>query len=93
MNNVQNDWKDERLLEYVQVLSAFDIICNQEIFDWCNHHRRQTLITCAHHHGFPYYCHSPSAPLFGSAFIDGGLLILSRFPIVEQDFRPYKYCC
>ena len=34
-------------------------------------------------------CDPPS--LFSSSPIDGGLLILSRFPIVKSEFRPFNY--
>jgi hypothetical protein len=34
----------------------------------------------------------PDVPSFFSGYAtDGGLLILSRFPIIEQEFCPYPY--
>lgn len=38
-----------------------------------------------------YFVESDQAPLFSNSFIDGGLLILSRFPIIESDFKNYNY--
>lgn len=36
VKNNDNDWKEERLEEYVQTLDEFDIIANQEVFDFIN---------------------------------------------------------
>ena len=33
----------------------------------------------------------PAPSLFSGPFVDGGLVILSRFPIIEHDFEPYPY--
>jgi hypothetical protein len=33
---------------------------------------------------------NPNPSLFNESVIDGGLLIISRFPIVESRFHPYK---
>lgn len=41
--------------------------------------------------GFNYHCTSEAPSLFSNCLIDGGLLILSRFPIVKSEFRAYKF--
>ena len=40
--------------------------------------------------GFYYSAVSPAPGLFEWSVIDGGLLTLSRFPIVEKEFEPFK---
>ena len=41
--------------------------------------------------GFLYHAETEHPSLFSKFYTDSGLLILSRFPIVEQDF--YRYPC
>lgn len=38
-----------------------------------------------------YHCISDPPPFFSGYATDGGLVILSRFPILEADFGPYPY--
>ena len=59
VKNVENDWKDERLNEFVQCLDQFDIICNQEVFDFLNKNRKERLIKYAKKAGFHFYSISP----------------------------------
>jgi sphingomyelin phosphodiesterase len=93
VKNVDNDWKDERLEAFIasNKLADYDIICFQEIFDFLNFNRRQKLITYAQKAGYFYHAVSDPAPIFSNAFIDGGLLTISRFPIIEQEFKSYDY--
>jgi endonuclease/exonuclease/phosphatase family metal-dependent hydrolase len=85
-----SDFKEDRLREFAQTLDAFDIICCQEVFTMLNS-RKQRLITYAKKAGLCYHavCDQPS--LLSGYFTDGGLLILSRFPIAETEFSPYPY--
>ncbi|TNV84966.1 hypothetical protein FGO68_gene15440 [Halteria grandinella] len=93
VKNVEDDWKDERLEAFVSddqnCLAQFDIICFQEVFDFINKQRRQKLISYAEKAGYFYHRTSDPAPLFSSMLLDGGLLTISRFPIVESEFKPY----
>ena len=83
VKNVDNDWKDERLEAFVETqLHHFDIMCFQEVFDFFNNTRREKLITYARKAGFLYHSVCESAPIFSSALLDGGILTLSRFPIL-----------
>lgn len=91
VKNVENDWKDERLHAYVQMLEDFDIICNQEVFDFFNFARRERLIAHTQQAGLVYYACSPSAPLFSEYTVSGGLVTFSRFPILESEFKAYRY--
>jgi len=40
--------------------------------------------------GFNYYCHSSKPGYFEKYLTDGGLVNLSRYPIVESDEEVYK---
>ena len=86
----ESDYKDDRLNEFAKVLDQFDIICNQEVFTTLNS-RKQRLIGYAQRAGLVYYA-LPDLPSFFSGFAtDGGLLVLSRFPIVRTEFCPFPY--
>jgi len=90
INNNGEDYKDERLLEFISVMHNYDIICLQEMFASYSR-RREALVEHAKNLGFRYHCASPrpSTLAVNRHFIDGGLLILSRYPIVASEFRPY----
>lgn len=85
-----SDFKEDRLREFVKRIHEFDIVCCQELFSTLNS-RKQRLIAYAKKAGFIYHavCDPPS--LLSGYVTDGGLLILSRFPIVEAEFCPYPY--
>jgi hypothetical protein len=53
--------------------------------------RKHKLIRCATKAGFLYYADSTSPSFFTSFVVDGGLLVLSRFPILASEFKPYPY--
>jgi len=90
VKNNENDHKDARLKEFIKLLSEYDIICLQEMFGFLNK-RKHKLIRCASKAGFHYYADSPSPSFFTSFLVDGGLLVLSRFPILASEFKPYPY--
>ncbi|KAJ1921541.1 hypothetical protein H4219_000578 [Mycoemilia scoparia] len=89
IKNNENDYKDERLQFLItEVLNDYDVVCLQEMFEFGSN-RRKTLINAAKKLGFEYYVASPSKHVWNIQ-IDGGLMILSRFPIVEFDRITYK---
>lgn len=47
------------------------------------------MISIAQHSGFPYHAKSSLPGLFTGKMTDGGMLTLSRFPILESEFKPY----
>jgi endonuclease/exonuclease/phosphatase family metal-dependent hydrolase len=53
--------------------------------------RKQKLITYAQKAGFPYHTCTEGPSFFSGYATDSGLLILSRFPIVETEFYSYPY--
>lgn len=79
INSNGNDWKNERLHEFIKLLPEYDIICLQEVFALGNR-RQDKLVEAARRQGFHVVkCIPP--PFLSLKFIDAGILILSRFPV------------
>ncbi len=89
VKNNFSDYKDARLKDFSKLLNNFDVICLQEMFGTFTS-RRQQLIESAFHSGMFYHAEVPAPSFFSKNLIDPGLLILSRFPIVESEFKPFK---
>ncbi|CAO3616702.1 unnamed protein product [Mucor fragilis] len=84
VKNNQDDFKNERL-DYIinHVLPLHDIITIQEAFAYANR-RIDKLLTAAFDQGFYYQVASPRHYPWDLGG-DGGLLILSRYPIKRAD--------
>ena len=78
--NKEGDYKERRLNAFIETqLESYDVICPQEMFQFASF-RRSKLIWKAREKG-KYHSAAPTE------FIDGGLLILSRFPIRSCAFK------
>jgi hypothetical protein len=77
VKNNEDDYKNERLRDFIKMLDLFDIICLQEMFGTFNS-RKHELIKHANKAGLFYFVDSPSPSFFSKFLVDGGLLILSR---------------
>ena len=87
-SNGHDDYKNERLNDFIELLPDFDILCFQEIFTTFND-RKHKMIREAAKVGLKYYL-TIKAPSFFSKYItDSGLLILSRYEIIENDSYNY----
>ena len=87
----ESDYKSERLNDFISThLKEYDIICFQEMFDTF-HNRKKLMIQQAFNNGYFYSLSSPTPSFFSRYLIDGGLLILSRFPIVEHNAISFDY--
>lgn len=85
-----SDYKDLRTACFLQQFSAsYDVLCLQEVFSTLSR-RKSFIIATAKEQGFLYSFESPSPNLFRGQLTDGGLLILSKFPIVDSDFVTYS---
>lgn len=84
VKNNENDFKNERL-DYIikNVLPLHDIITIQEAFAYANR-RIDQLLVAAFEQGFYYHVGSPRHYPWDLGG-DGGLLILSRYPIKKAD--------
>ena len=88
INTNGTDYKDSRLNDFISYLPDFDIICFQEVFTMFND-RKHRMIREGAKAGLKYYV-SAKVPSFFSKYIcDSGLLILSRYEIVENDSYDY----
>lgn len=84
IKNNKDDFKNERLEYIVQnILPFYDIITIQEAFAYANR-RIDTLISAAFDQGF-YYQVASQRHYPWDLGGDGGLLILSRYPIQKSD--------
>lgn len=85
IKNNADDYKNERLAEFMKShLDKFDIICFQELFNLANY-RQQLLLDTAAEKGFPYYVKSVNPSWSSGKFIDAGLVIISKYPILATD--------
>lgn len=87
--NSNGDHKDERLNELIHHLDHYDIISLQELFT-CGSFRAKRFLLEAEKRGFHYYVSGPSPPIISTALVDGGLAILSRYPIVSSHFMLFS---
>ncbi|CAI2170394.1 411_t:CDS:2 [Funneliformis geosporum] len=86
-NNI-SDYKEARLEYFIDnVLDNYDIICLEEMFSFGSS-RRTRLLEAAEKAGFKYSLTLPCNAAFKLA-IDGGLVLLSRFPIIESNTMIY----
>uniref|UniRef100_K3XBZ0 sphingomyelin phosphodiesterase n=1 Tax=Globisporangium ultimum (strain ATCC 200006 / CBS 805.95 / DAOM BR144) TaxID=431595 RepID=K3XBZ0_GLOUD len=81
------DFKDLRISLLLRKIQDFDIVILQEMFEVGV--RQKRFLRDAERLGFHYHCGSVWPSLTDRYLIDGGLLILSRFPIVERDQHAY----
>ncbi|KAI8097048.1 Endonuclease/exonuclease/phosphatase [Halteromyces radiatus] len=87
VKNNENDYKDERLMYIIDtILPHYDVITFQEAFAFGNH-RVDRLIEAAQRLGFGYIMSPRHGPWELAA--DGGLLLLSRYRIVQADILEY----
>jgi len=89
VHNNADDFKNERLKEFINYIDNYDIISLQEIFCLANY-RQQMLLKAAFDQGFKYFTQSKRSAWFSGKLIDAGLLILSKYPIVESDGHIYR---
>ncbi|KAJ2518573.1 hypothetical protein H4217_003247 [Coemansia sp. RSA 1939] len=89
IKNNRSDWKDARLDYFIEhILPNYDVVCLQEMFEFASS-RRSRLLAAAQKLGFAYYVASERQFLWNVA-IDGGLAILSRFPVVASESHVFQ---
>lgn len=79
-----NDYKDERLSEFIKLIDSYDVICLQELFGAFSS-RRNTFLDAAKERGFNHCLTSPHVGWFSGFLVDGGLCIVSKHRIVAHD--------
>lgn len=87
-----NDYKDDRAADFVKRMAGYDIQCFQEQF--CKVNKRRSFVTKEAAKIGLKYAAVVKAPanLMKLKFpqIDSGVCILSRYPIIDADFRAFK---
>jgi endonuclease/exonuclease/phosphatase family metal-dependent hydrolase len=83
-----DDYKQERLPLMIEQFKHYDIVCLQEAFDLFTH-RQYELLERAQKAGFTYFQKSTNADLFGKLLVDGGIVILSKYPIVDFKYQEF----
>ena len=85
----EDDYKQERLPFLIEKFQKYDIICLQEAFDLFTH-RQFELIQRAHEAGFQYLERARSSGFFESSIVDGGIMILSKYPIINTKYHQFS---
>ena len=89
INTNSDDCKDQRMEHFMKIMDEFDVICLQEIFGSFNT-RKQGLIFKSQKQGYLYHAASPDPPFCSFKVAEGGLLTLSKYPIVYTEFEAYR---
>lgn len=83
--------QDERCLDIIKCFDSYDVVSIQESFGGLYSECREKLIQYATKAGF-FYIECDDEPSFGSTYVsDGGLMIISRFPIIERSYSPFSW--
>eukprot|EP00397_Hematodinium_sp_SG-2012_P027028 GEMP01028371.1.p1 GENE.GEMP01028371.1~~GEMP01028371.1.p1 ORF type:complete len:610 (+),score=99.16 GEMP01028371.1:102-1931(+) len=90
-HNTDDDYKNQRLERIAdRVLDKYDIVCLQEMFGSFSY-RRDKLIRKAKQLGFMSVAKSPTNVLTTGFLVDGGLMLLSRYPFIrEPDYQTFE---
>ncbi|KAJ1964833.1 hypothetical protein GGI12_001169 [Dipsacomyces acuminosporus] len=89
IQNKNGDYKDARLDYFIKnILPSYDVVCLQEMFAFASS-RRDRLVAAAEKLGFTYSVLSEKKTILDLAS-DGGLVILSRHPIVDSERIEYQ---
>ncbi len=91
IKNNKSDHKDARVDEFLKYINNYEIMCLQEVFGFLNKRKHKIIKTCFKN-DFHYYSSSISPSFFSTFLVDGGLLTLSKYPIVATEFITFKYC-
>jgi hypothetical protein len=89
IKNNLSDYKNVRLSVFLEsALKRYDVVCLQEMFAYGST-RQAKLLAAGKKLGFEWSVCSPSRGML-NATVDGGLVIMSRYPIVKSDRMTFK---
>ncbi|CAO3647916.1 unnamed protein product [Cunninghamella echinulata] len=89
IKNNEDDYKDERLDYIIQyILPKYDIIAFQESFAFATRRKDKLIQQARLRYGFNYHIESPRKFPWDIT-VDGGLLIISKYPIIQSDIIQY----
>eukprot|EP01134_Creolimax_fragrantissima_P004367 CFRG4367T1 len=92
ISSAGTDFKDLRLSLLPELLGNYDIVCLQELFA-VGSSRRSTLLGKLASQGLSYSVFIPAVPLSGyfpPKLIDGGVTIVSRYPITSTKYHVFS---
>lgn len=90
INTNRDDFKSQRLELFCQQLDNYDVICLQELFQLFSLNK-SNLVQKALEKGFLWIVDTPNPSyLLSTKILDSGLLILSRYPVVDAKFHQFK---
>ncbi len=69
----------------------YDVLCLQEVWGLCTDELKEACIVYAQKSGFLYYAQSPEPQFASLFFIDSGLMIFSRHPILRSGFKRFTF--
>ncbi|PXF44695.1 Sphingomyelinase [Gracilariopsis chorda] len=89
------DYKNQRLNDLLEDAGMFDVVCFQELFSTSGSRKTNFLRKLGTAYGLKYQVSSPIPGLKGlfswpPKIIDGGLVIASRYRILETDYRAFS---
>ncbi|KAI8065776.1 Endonuclease/exonuclease/phosphatase [Gongronella butleri] len=89
IKNNWSDYKDQRIDYLIEhIFPHYDIICLQEAFAFATRRKDKLIKEARLRYGFNYHVESPRKYPWNIG-IDGGLLILSKYPILQADVIQY----
>ena len=83
--------QSQRIKDIVKSMQNYDVVCMQETYGGFYSDIREKLITYATKAGFLYHTCDEDPQYSTSYFGDGGVMILSRLPIVATLSQPFSY--
>ncbi|KAF0757819.1 hypothetical protein AaE_004139 [Aphanomyces astaci] len=86
------DHKDLRLEFIMRKVIQYDVVLLQEMFA-IGSSRLHRLLSFANDHGLAYHAGSVYPSLWSRQLVDGGLLILSRYPICQTKSHQFRDSC
>ena len=88
--SLNGDYKKDRLNTIANIITNYDIVLLQEIFDFnLLSTKKDKIINLVENAGLKYNAYSKNVSFKP---VDSGLLILSKFPIIEIDSVIYDSC-
>lgn len=89
VNHKHNEYKNERCNLISQILPLYDIILLQEVHT-CFNQRSNKLIKETNKNGLIYHYSTYGPTIFSKYLSNNGLLLLSRYPIIENDYITFN---
>lgn len=85
----EGQWKEKRLEEWIRQgkMEKLDVLCLQGVFSQGSKRQRR-LLAAAREQGLLFSMYSPKESLLQGK-VDGGLVILSRYPIIASASHTY----